>query len=66
MRAHLGGETAVHAGLVTAEAGGRITITPQPGRESYPASTANGVTTLEYGPWQASYTLSASRARKTR
>lgn len=57
---------AVHAGLVTPQAGGRITVTPQPGRESYPASTANGVTTLQYGPWQASYTLSANRNRKNR
>jgi hypothetical protein len=56
----------VHTGLVTPQAGGRITVTPQPGRESYPASTANGVTTLQYGPWQASYTLSAIRDRKTR
>ena len=56
---------AVHAGVVSAQSGGRITITPRPGRESYPGSTANGVTTFPYGSWQASYTVSAGgKARR--
>ena len=55
---------AVHAGVITAQAGGTISVKPQPGRESYPASTANGVTTLDYGSWQASYTISAPSAGK--
>lgn len=55
---------AVHAGIVTAQAGGTIAVRPQPGRDSYPASTANGVTTFQYGSWQASYTVSAEGAGK--
>lgn len=52
---------AVHAGVVTAQGGGRIRVTPRPGLESYPASTANGVTTFEYGAWEASYTVRTAK-----
>ena len=52
---------AIHAGIVTAQAGGRITVTPRPGRDSYPASNMNGVTTLPYGSWEASYTVGVAR-----
>ena len=52
---------AIHAGAVTAQAGGKITVTPRPGRDSYPASSMNGVTTLAYASWEASYTVGAAR-----
>ena len=56
---------AVHAGIVTAAAGGQITVTPREGRASYQGSTANGVTTLPYGNWSGSYTITEAKAAKT-
>lgn len=57
---------AVHAGVVSAGEGGTVSVAPRPGRESYPASTTNGVTTLQYGNWQASYAVSPNGAGKAR
>lgn len=48
---------AVHAGLITFEGGGTIEVTRQPGLDEYVGSTRNGVTTLDWGSWHASYTL---------
>src|SRR5262249_6119945 len=48
---------AVHAGVVNAEGGGLIAVTPREGQASYRGSTANGVTTLPYGSWSRSYTI---------
>ena len=55
---------AVHAGIVTAAAGGRIAVTPREGLASYQGSTANGVTTLSYGSWSGSYTITEAKAEK--
>ena len=57
---------AVHAGIITAVAGGQITITPREGQASYQGSTANGVTTLSYGSWSGSYTITEAKAGKAR
>jgi hypothetical protein len=49
------GAAAVHAGLITFAVGGTVTIRILPGRSSYTASTANGVTSLDYGVWDGSF-----------
>ena len=51
---------AVHQGIITTVEGGRVVIEIAPGEESYAASTAHGVTTLDYGAWSGSYTFPAS------
>ena len=49
------GTAAVHAGLITFVAGGTVTIRILPGQSSYTASTAYGVTSLDYGVWDGSF-----------
>lgn len=46
---------AVHAGLVTLERGGSVTVTKTEGLSDYPGSTHNGVTTREWGSWPGSF-----------
>jgi hypothetical protein len=46
---------AVHAGLITVERGGTVTIELRPGREVYGASQRNGVTTGVYGRFGRSF-----------
>jgi hypothetical protein len=46
---------AVHAGLITFEAGGPVTIEIRPGQDSYAASTRNGVTSSTWGTWSGSF-----------
>ncbi len=46
---------AVHAGLITFEGGGFVTIEMRPGQSSYESSTRNGVTTRSYGSYSGSY-----------
>lgn len=48
---------AVHAGLITAAKGGTVSFEIQTGSQSYRGSTANGITSLEYGPWPTQYTF---------
>ena len=48
---------AVHAGLITLAAGGKVTIKILPGRTAYTASTRNGVTSNAYGAWTGSYSF---------
>nr|WP_249344797.1 LCCL domain-containing protein [Corallococcus exiguus] len=48
---------AVHAGVIAAS-GGNVTVTIQPGQASYTGTTRNGITTLSYGAWSGSYSLS--------
>ncbi len=48
---------AVHAGLIDFADGGRVVIEISPGLEEYGSSTANGVTTTEYGSWGGSYSF---------
>ncbi|MFZ2030091.1 MAG: LCCL domain-containing protein [Vitreimonas sp.] len=57
---------AVHAGIITAAAGGTVTVTPRAGQDSYQGSTANGVTTLPYGSWTGSYTVTEGKRAKRR
>ncbi len=51
---------AVHAGLITVEDGGRVVIEIAPGEETYTGSEANGVTSLDYGSWDGSFTFPPS------
>lgn len=47
---------AVHAGAITIEEGGTVLIQMVPGQDSYPSSSANGITTLEWTtPWPAGF-----------
>jgi hypothetical protein len=46
---------AIHAGTITS-AGGAFTVTIGAGGMQFPASTANGVTTSEWGEWGRSFT----------
>ncbi len=52
---------AVHAGVIPA-AGGVVVVTPAAGLQAYAGSAANGVTTSNYGPWSASFTVAAPGA----
>jgi hypothetical protein len=47
----------VHAGAITLEEGGTVTIEIRPGQDSYAATERNGVMTLDYGPWGGSYVV---------
>ena len=46
---------AVHAGLITIEDGGTVTIEMRAGEPSYAGSEANGVISGEWGQWHSSY-----------
>jgi len=46
---------AVHAGVITLEAGGDVTIEIVPGRESYEGAPRNGVESRNYGKWSGSF-----------
>jgi hypothetical protein len=46
---------AVHAGLITAQSGGTVTVEIRAGAASYAGSTRNGVTSKGYGSWQGSF-----------
>src|SRR5436190_3311840 len=46
---------AVHAGLITLEQGGTVTIELRPGRSIYGASERKGVTSQTYGSWPHSF-----------
>lgn len=48
---------AVHAGVINPVEGGRVVIEIAPGADSYTGSEANGVTSLDYGPWDGSFTF---------
>lgn len=48
---------AVHAGAITLDDGGEVTFTVLPGQDSYQGSTANGVTSQDYGTWGASFRI---------
>ena len=50
---------AVHAGAITLDDGGLVTITYLPGQESYEGSERNGITTLDYGVWGGSFSVEA-------
>ena len=49
---------AVHAGLVAPGQTAVIRVTVLPGRDSYPSISRNGLTSIKYGKWHGSYSLS--------
>jgi phage baseplate assembly protein gpV len=48
---------AVHAGLLTVEKGGKVTIEIAAGKSSYEGTTAYGVTSSDYGSYAGSFTF---------
>jgi hypothetical protein len=48
---------AVHAGVITQEEGGSVTIEIRPGEESYEGSERNGIETSEYPAWGGSFVI---------
>ena len=46
---------AVHAGIITAKAGGRVTIRIRPGAASYAGTTRHGVVSQPYGEFSGSF-----------
>ena len=46
---------AVHSGLITIAAGGKVTIQIAAGRSSYTGTTRHGIDTSNYGSWSGSY-----------
>lgn len=48
---------AIHQGEISFSEGGVVLVTWAPGLSSYTGTTANGVTTLDYGSWGESFTL---------
>jgi hypothetical protein len=51
---------AVHTGLINFEEGGEVVVEIRGGESSYLGTTANGVTTLSYGPWRRSFAFDES------
>jgi hypothetical protein len=51
---------AVHAGLITPTAGGSVVIEIIPGLASYAASVRNGITSLSFAAWTASFRFPAA------
>lgn len=47
----------VHAGVITYDRGGRVTVELLPGQNSYRGSTRNGVETQDYGSWGNSFAV---------
>jgi hypothetical protein len=50
---------AIHAGVITSEAGGNVVVTHQAGQDSYVGSDRNGIPTSDYGSWGGSFSVSA-------
>ncbi len=48
---------AVLQGLITVEKGGPVVAQVAPGQDSYKGSTANGITSNDYGSWGLSFTI---------
>ena len=46
---------AVHAGLISLEQGGSVSIEIRPGANSYTGSLRNGIEASSYGPWPGSF-----------
>ncbi len=55
---------AVHAGVLKAGETGVVKVTILAGEASYTGSTANEVTTSEYGQWEGSYKVELLKAEK--
>ncbi|MFN8352848.1 MAG: LCCL domain-containing protein [Spirosomataceae bacterium] len=52
----------VHAGAITKEAGGEVTIEISAGQTSYRGSQRNGILSASYGTWYGSYTVVAGKS----
>jgi hypothetical protein len=52
---------AVHAGVLQIGQKGVVTVRVLPGQKSYQGSTANGVTSRDWGKWSLSYTVEKGR-----
>ncbi|HLA63854.1 MAG TPA: LCCL domain-containing protein [Rhodothermales bacterium] len=50
---------AVHAGIITPAAGGRVAVTIAPGQDAYTGSERNGVITGDWPVWPGSFTVAA-------
>ncbi|KAI8481845.1 dendrite reproteinration, partial [Branchiostoma belcheri] len=50
---------AIHDGRIE-ETGGEVTVYKQPGRDAYPSSLRNGITTTAYGSWPGSFAFTKS------
>ena len=46
---------AVHAGVITLDRGGLVTVELRPGQSAYKGTTRNGVTSTEYGAYTHSF-----------
>jgi hypothetical protein len=55
---------AVHAGLITYERGGTVTIELRPGRPIYGASESNGVTSSPFGAFRRSFIFQSTKERE--
>jgi len=48
---------ALHAGVITVAAGGRVVIELWPARDGYGTAERNGITSSDYGPYSGSYAI---------
>jgi hypothetical protein len=53
---------AAHAGAIRGT-GGSVTLRAAPGRQSYPASTRNGVESQQFGQWEGSFAFDNAGAK---
>ncbi len=51
---------AIHAGVIPPGGGGTVIVSPAPGQQAYRGTQANGITTTNFGPWRASFTLATA------
>lgn len=51
---------AVHAGAISAEAGGKISVSRVAGQAAYAAAERNGVASSSWGPWTSSFNVVAT------
>jgi hypothetical protein len=51
------GAAAVHAGVITLDKGGEVTIEIMEGSDSYTGSSMNGITTSDWGPYDYSFKI---------
>ena len=47
----------MHAGAITVEEGGEVTIEMLPGEDAYEASEQNGILSRSYGIWGGSFAV---------
>lgn len=53
-------KAALHAGVIGPQ-GGQVTLFPEPGRARYGSIMRNGISSVEYGPWEGSFRFTAPR-----